>query len=84
MRPEARRRALTHGQDEMDTIQVTTPTGRQLRVRLSALLKVESTYDTWTGRRYFLRYKSGWRLEVDHDSATVAFDALSPVLFEKD
>lgn len=67
----------------MDTIQVTTLTGRQLHVRLSALMKVESTYDTWTGRRYFLRYKSGRRLEVDHDSATVVFDALSPTLFEK-
>ena len=67
----------------MDTIQVTTLTGRILRVRISALSKVETAYDTWTGRRYFLRYKSGRRLEVDHDSATVAFDALSPELFEK-
>ena len=60
-----------------------TLTGRQLHVRLSALKKVESTYDTWTGRRYFLRYKSGRRLEVDHDSATAVFDALSPTLFDK-
>lgn len=68
----------------MDTIEVTTPTGRNLRVRLSALKGTESTYNTWTGRRYFLRYKSGRRLEVDHDSATAVFDALSPELFDKD
>lgn len=67
----------------MDTMQVTTPKGRQLRVRISTILKVESTYDTWTGRRYFLRYKSGRRLEVDRESAQLVFDALQPELFEK-
>lgn len=67
----------------MDTMQVTTPKGRQLRVRVSTILKVESTYDTWTGRRYFLRYKSGRRLEVDRESAQLVFDALQPELFEK-
>ena len=75
-----RARILRRGR--MDTIQVTTLTGRMLRVRLSALSRVETTYDTWTGRRYFLRYRSGRRLEVDHDSATTVFDALSPKLFE--
>ena len=64
-----------------DRIQVTTPKGRQLVVRKSALLRVETSYNTWTGRRYFIRYKSGRRLEVDHDSATAVFDALSPKLF---
>lgn len=67
----------------MDTMQVTTPKGRQLRVRISTILKVESTYDTWTGRRYYLRYKSGRRLEVDRESAQLVFDALQPELFEK-
>lgn len=67
----------------MDTMQVTTPKGRQLRVRISTILKVESTYDTWTGRRYFLRHKSGRRLEVDRESAQLVFDALQPELFEK-
>lgn len=72
----------------MDTIQVTTPTGRILRVRLSALLRVDTQFDTWAdrrsraNRRFFLRYRSGRRLEVDHDSATAVFDALSPKLFE--
>ena len=64
-----------------DRIRVTTPKGRQLVVRKSALLRVETSYNTWTGRRFFIRYKSGRRLEVDHDSATVVFDALSPKLF---
>lgn len=72
----------------MDTIQVTTPTGRKLRVRLSALLRVDTRFDTWAdrrsaaNRRFFLRYRSGRCLEVDHDSATAVFDALSPKLFE--
>ena len=72
----------------MDTIQVTTPTGRKLRVRLSALLRVDTRFDTWADRRsaedrrFFLRYRSGRLLEVDHDSATAVFDALSPKLFE--
>lgn len=82
-RPEPCRRARSLQYGGMDKIQVITPTGRLLRVRLSTILKVESTYDTWTGRRYFLRYKSGRRLEVDHDSATEVFDALSPKLFEE-
>ena len=68
----------------MDTIQVKTPTGRTLTVRLSALRGVESTNDTWFGRRHYIRYKSGRRLQVDHDSATRVFDALSPTLFEKE
>lgn len=67
----------------MDTIQVSTPTGRSLAVRLSTLKGVETTYDTWFGRRYYLRYKSGRRIQVDHDSATAVFDALSPTLFDK-
>ena len=62
----------------MDTMLVTTPKGRQFRVRISNILKVESTYDTWTGRRYFLR-----RMEVNRESATAVFDALQPELFEK-
>ena len=64
-----------------ERITVTTPKGRQLVVRKSALFGVETSYNTWTGRRYFIRYKSGRRLELDHDSATAVFDALSPKLF---
>ena len=67
----------------MDTIQVSTPTGRILRVRLSALSGVENKYDTWNGHRYYIKYKTGRRIQVDHDSATAVFDALSPELFEK-
>lgn len=71
-----------------DLVQVSTPTGRSLRVRISALMKVDTQFDTWAdrrsgaNRRFFLRYRSGRRLEVDHDSATRVFDALSPKLFE--
>ena len=88
MRPETCRRARILLLGRMDTIQVTTPTGRKLRVRLSAILKVDTQFDTWAdrrsgaNRRFFLRYRSGRRLEVDHDSATAVFDALSPKLFE--
>ena len=70
------------GNGDGDRLQVTTPKGRQLVIRKAALSRVESTYDTWTCRRFFVRYKSGRRLEVDHDSATLVFDALSPKLFE--
>lgn len=71
----------------MDTIQVTTPTGRKLRVRLSALLRVDTRFARFDrrsaeDRRFFLRYRSGRLLEVDNDSATAVFDALSPKLFE--
>ncbi len=71
----------------MDTIQVTTPTGRKLSVRLSALLRVDTRFAradrrSAEDRRFFLRYRSGRLLEVDHDSATAVFDALSPKLFE--
>lgn len=67
----------------MDTVHVTTPTGRVLRVRLSALKGVETTNDTWFGRRYYIRYKTGRRVQVVRDSADMVFDALSPKLFDK-
>lgn len=80
-RPETCRRAPNLFQGRMDKIQVTTPTGRQLSVRLSTLSGVENKYDSWNGHRYYIKYKSGRRLQVERDSADRVFDALSPKLF---
>ena len=81
-RPETCRRAPNLVGNMADLVQVSTPAGRSLRVRISALSGIETRGGSLDARRFFVRYRSGRRLEVDHDSATRVFDALSPKLFE--
>ncbi|MBR4817621.1 MAG: hypothetical protein IKZ72_03155 [Bacteroidales bacterium] len=66
----------------MDIIQVTRPDGGCQRIRVSALRGIGYVGTRTEAKRFFAVYKSGRRLEIDRDSATRLFDAMSPKLFE--
>lgn len=62
-------------------VKVTDPGGRTFSVRESSILTVTSEGGSLEGRRFFLVYKSGRRVEVDYASALRVFDSLQPKLF---
>lgn len=67
---------------KMDIIQVTRPDGGSQRIRVSALQGIGYLGTRTEAKRFFAVYRSGRRLEVDRESATRLFDAMSPRLFE--